>query len=319
MAVHGIHHVTAVSADIIGNLDFYTAVLGLRLVKKSVNQDDVKAYHLFYADAAGSPGTDLTFFDWPRVSSNVPGAGMVTLTSFRAEGAEALDFWEQRLSEQGLPVDRGVDPLGRGRVQFSDPEGTALEIIDESRLPTQAQPWDAVVPREFALRGIVSVDITSARPGRTHEVLTDVLGFVPVYSRDFEVLEVKTESSAGQIRLFESTGTGLGRVGAGGVHHVAFRVSDDDELRQMMAKVEDAGLQTSGYVDRFWFHSVYFREPGGTLFELATDGPGMHSDEDPSALGETISIPPFLEPRREEIVSALKPLPPPVYSRLTPK
>ncbi len=305
MSAHSIHHVTAVTAHIANNLRFYTEVLGLRLVKKSVNHDDVRAYHLFYADAVGSPGNDMTFFDWPAIGANTPGLASIASTRFRVPG-DALDFWFDRLSGAGSAPMRAGDHADRSLIQFSDPEGQRLELVDDHGWPSLSQPWDGAVPADKALRGILGVDLASARPDSTRRVLTDILEFEETSPNVFEAL---SDDAHAQVRLDQGTFNRIGRLGGGGVHHVAFRVTDDDELNRMQAKVEAAGLQTSGYVDRFYFHSLYFREPGGVLFELATDGPGFASDEDREHLGEALALPPFLEPRRKEIEAGLKPLP----------
>jgi glyoxalase family protein len=300
MSRHSIHHVTAVTAKIGENLRFYTEVLGLRLVKRSVNQDDVSAYHLFYADAVGSPGTDMTFFDWPSIGSNTPGAASIALTSFRVPGS-SLDFWQERLKEAGSA------PLREeGSILFSDPEGQRLELVDDTAMPGGGTPWDKFVPEQHAIRGILGVDLESARPEGTKRVLTEILGFE---SASADVFVASGETSHGRVRLVRSEGGRFGRLGAGGVHHVAFRVSNDDELLEMKERVEAMGLKTSGYVDRFYFHSLYFREPGGVLFELATDGPGFASDESQEHLGEHLALPPFLESQRTRIEAGLKPLP----------
>jgi glyoxalase family protein len=314
MAVLGIHHVTAVTADIVRNLEFYTGTLGLRLVKKSVNQDDVKAYHLFYADAVASPGTDFTFFDWPTIGPNSAGPGTVALTTFRVPSG-SLDAWAARLEEAGLYAERDEDPRGRGRIVFSDPEGQRLALVDDAGLPGASQPWTAMFPETMAVRGIFGVDLESARPDSTHRVLTDILGFSEAKGGDAPVYEVRTADSVAEVSIVPPTASRLGSVGAGGVHHVAFRARDDEHLKELQDRVEAAGLRTSGEIDRFWFHSVYFREPGGILFELATDGPGFGVDESMETLGEKTVLAPFLEPRREEILAALKPLPAPVYAQ----
>ena len=303
MSTHGIHHVTAVTADIVRNRQFYTGTLGLRLVKRSVNQDDVKAYHLFYADAVGTPGTDMTFFDWPTSGQNLPGPGTVALTTFRVPSG-ALEYWRERLSAEGLYVEEDEDGVGRPRIVFSDAEGQRLALVDDKGLRVDATPFTDLVPESSAIRGILGVDIESARPDGTHRVLTDILGFEAV-TRD----ESPTyRAGIGEIRLHAPSNRRLGSVGAGGVHHVAVRARDDEHLREMQEKVESAGLRTSGYIDRFWFHSVYFREPGGVLFELATDGPGFGADEAVAHLGEKLVLPPFLEGRRSEIEAGLKPI-----------
>jgi len=305
MAVHGIHHVTAVSAQIEKNLEFYTSVLGLRLVKKSVNQDDVSAYHLFYADKSGSPGTDMTFFDWPTIGQERPGIGSVGLTTFRIPGA-SLDAWEERLREAGSGPVRDLDPADRQRITFSDPEGQRIALVDDDGLPNQVEPWPNVVPVEQAIRGIFGVNLDSSNPDATRRVLTELLGFQDVDGVRFTV---QSENSFGEVVVREPEGRGFARLGAGGVHHVAFRVNDDQALLEYQDRIEAMGLRSSGYIDRFYFHSLYFREPGGILFELATDGPGFASDESEETLGEKLALPPFLEGRRKEIEANLKPLP----------
>jgi len=304
MSVHSLHHVTAVSAHIKENRSFYTETLGLRLVKKSVNQDDVSAYHLFYADAVGTPGTDMTFFDWPLIGGNSPGPGSVSLTSFRILET-SIDYWMDRLTKAGAAPELGVDDEFRNRILFADPEGQRLELIDSTGVPGKSTPWTAHVPEEFAIRGIGGVDIDSLHIDQTHLVLTQILGYTQTREG---VFEVEDDSHHARIRLTTSGNHRMGRLGAGGIHHVAFRVADDEELNAMKEKVEALGLRTSGYVDRFYFHSLYFREPGGVLFELATDGPGFSADEDMATLGEHLALPPFLEGRRAEIEAGLKPI-----------
>jgi len=306
MSAHTIHHVTAVTAQIEANLKFYTEVLGLRLVKKSVNQDDVSAYHLFYADGAGTPGTDMTFFDWPTIGANQPGPASASLTSFRVP-SESLEWWEARLEQAGAFPELGADETGRTRLLFTDPEGQSLALVDDNGLPSDATPWTAVVPEARSIRGILGVDLDSARPDATRLVLTDLLGYKLVDGTE-STFETGDDSSHAVIRVLGSGNRRIGRTGAGGVHHVAFRVEDDEELDALRTKIESVGLQTSGYVDRFYFHSVYFREPGGVLFELATRGPGFASDESLETLGEHLALPPFLEGRRASIEAGLKPL-----------
>jgi glyoxalase family protein len=303
MSSHRIHHVTAVTAQIVENLRFYTQTLGLRLVKKSVNQDDVSAYHLFYADAVGSPGTDLTFFDWPAIGPQTRGHGMIGQTTFRVRG-ESLPCWEERLSHEGLMSDLGEDETGRAYLRFEDFEGQRIELIDDEGLVEVAVPWTEHVPPEHALRGILGVDLETARPDGTRRVLAELLGY-----RETAPGIMETEDRLGRIRLISSEAERRVRLGSGGVHHVAFRVQDDEELYEMQRRVEAMGIGTSGYVDRFYFHSLYFREPGGILFELATDGPGFSADENPAELGKELALPPFLEPRRRQIEAGLKPLP----------
>jgi glyoxalase family protein len=302
MSVHSIHHVTAVTAEIVSNKEFYTKTLGLRLVKKSVNQDDVSAYHLFYADRVGSPGTDMTFFDWPQSGPTNPGAGTVALTSFRVPPG-SLDWWESRLKEFG-PM-REKDEFDEERLLFTDPEGQRLELTENSVSTGPSVPWTEEVSLEHAICGIVGVDLESARPDSTKRVLQEILGFRTANGSTFEL---RSEGRYARVRVIDPLSGRFGRVGAGGVHHVAFRVGDEAELLKMQRMIEMAGLRTSGEIDRFYFKSLYFREPGGILFELATEGPGFATDEDAAHLGENLALPPFLEERREEIEAGLKPL-----------
>ncbi len=311
LAVLGLHHVTAVTADVVGNLNFYTGPLGMRLVKKSVNQDDVSAYHLFYADAVGTPGTDLTFFDWPSSPANRPGPGSASRTTLRVPPG-GLDFWADRFTTAGIHFERDEDGQGRARIAFTDPEGQSLALVDDSGLPTDAVAWDKGVPAESAIRGLYSVDLESARPEGTTRVLTELLGFKETGVEG--LLEARSETTVGQVLVHSGAGRTIGRVGAGGVHHVAFRVRDEEHLLALQQRIEAAGLQTSGEIDRYWFRSLYFREPGGTLFELATEGPGFSVDEDTATLGDKTTLAPFLEPKRAEIEAGLRPLPPPAYA-----
>ncbi len=246
----------------------------------------------------------MTFFDWPAVRSNSPGAGSVALTSFRVPNA-SFGYWMERLGTHGIDVAR--EP---GRLIFADPEGQRLALVADDGLPAEVKPWTAIVPEESAIRGILGVDIDSRNAKGTAAVLTEILGFTEVEPGQFEVA---TENSIGRIKVNDAGNGRMGMPGAGGVHHVAFRAKDDDHLNELMAKVEAAGIRTSGYVNRFYFHSLYFREPGGVLFEIATDGPGMHQDEELAHLGEKLALPPFLEARRAEIEAGLKPIPNPAY------
>ncbi len=301
MNAHTIHHVTAVSSQIQNNLEFYTQVLGLRLVKKSVNQDDVSAYHLFYADSVGSPGTDLTFFDWPNIGSTVPGPGTVSLTSFRIPSS-SIGWWAERLEKAGLSPE-----VDENAITFADPEGQRLELVAHDDKPNTSVPWGKVVEANHAIQGIAGVSLESARPASTIRVLTELLGYEQKGDNTFETAD---EGHFARLRVTADPTKSFGRVGAGGVHHVAFRVKDDAALTELKEKIEAWGIQTSGEINRFWFRSVYSREPGGVLFELATDGPGFGVDEDMEHLGETLVLPPFLEGQREQIEQDLKPLSP---------
>lgn len=314
MQIHGIHHVTAVTRELEHNIEFYTGTMGMRLVKKSINQDDVRVYHLFYADAVASPGTDLTFFDWPRIGNTTLGGGMVGATIFRVAGEAALDWWQERLEAKHLPVDRAVDPLDRAMLMFADPEGQTFELVDDTGLQGGAQPWDKTVPLEYGLRGMLGVDLYSFRPDATRTFLKEILGFTRVREADSDLWEVSEEKSIVQVRVTDAS-MRTGRVGGGAVHHVAFRVEDEAELKAYEAYLNERGVRNSGEVDRLYFKSLYFREPGGVLFELATDDPGMTVDEPLESLGSKISIPPLFDDRRAEIEAGLRTLPLPAYDR----
>ncbi|MDP9438313.1 MAG: ring-cleaving dioxygenase [Actinomycetota bacterium] len=317
MELGGLHHLTAVTTDAGQNVDFYTRVLGMRLVKKTVNQDDVSAYHLFYADALGSPGTDVTFFDWPhlRVAKNRPGGGEVSNTALRVPDRSALQWWAGRLEDSGVEHGGVQDDGGRLYLDFRDPEGQRLRLTEDRGEGTEpGKPWDGgEVPAEYGIRGLASVDLTVRELEPTEWTLTEVLGFRKTGERGeaggrTAVYEVGPGGPGATVRVLERPGAGLARLGRGGVHHVAFRTPDDEEHALWREKIRAMGLGVTPQIDRFYFRSIYFREPGGVLVEIATDGPGFATDEDPDHLGERLSLPPFLEDRREEIESRLTPV-----------
>ncbi len=322
MMLRGIHHVTAVTGNASLNVGFYTEVLGMRLVKKTVNQDDVKAYHLFYGDSAGRPGTELTFFDWPRVGHAFRGTGAIGTTALRVSGTAALDAWARRLSSFRVAHDGIRESGGRAMLAFSDPEGQRLELVDDGGQPGGI-PWEkSTVPPEMGIRGLHSIRIPVRQPELTARLL-DVLGFRPsgeYGSRDGSTVLVFSVGTAAGPASYGSPGaevhlevrpdTPRGRVGIGGVHHAAFRTPSDAEQIEWRKILSEAGVGVTPVIDRFYFHSVYFREPGGVLFEIATDGPGFAVDEDPARLGEGLALPPFLEPSRAEIEAALTPIVP---------
>ena len=309
----GLHHVTAVTAHAAENLAFYTKTLGMRLVKKTVNQDDVSAYHLFYADAIGSPGTDLTFFDWASAAPNRPGPGTVAETALRVSGREALAWWERRLEELRVPHGPREERAGRTSFSFTDPEGQRLRLVDDTGAPGGV-PWaQSQVPAEAGIRGLDAVTLCVRRAAPTARVLTELLGFRQSHQfanaegQEVTVYETGAGGPGTEVHLVASEGPN-GAVGRGGVHHVAFRTPDVEEQREWHRRVIAAGLPASPIIDRFYFQSVYFREPGGILFEIATDGPGFAADEDAAHLGERLALPPFLEPDRARIEAGLRPL-----------
>jgi len=313
MDLHGIHHVTAVSSKISNNADFYTRVLGLRLVKKTVNQDDVSAYHLFYADKIGSPGTDMTFFDWP-VPAERRGTDSVVNTAFRVNGEVALKFWAERLTGVGINHN-GIETFdGRKVLRFDDPEGQRLMLVDDGGAAYEGEAWDRVdVPTEYALRGFYSLTLSIPKLDWIDPILTKVLNFsqarrLTENGTEMVIYNIGEGGPGKEVWVKVEPDLPAARQGAGAVHHVAFRVADDDEQKQWHERITGAGLGASGFIDRFYFHSIYFRISYGILFEIATDGPGFAADEDMDKLGEMLALPPFLEPRREQIEAGLKPI-----------
>jgi glyoxalase family protein len=317
MQLQGLHHVTAVSARIADNLDFYTRVLGLRLVKRSVNQDDVSAYHLFYADRVGTPGTDMTFFDWPRMGPDGRGTDSIVGTAFRVNGREALDFWADRLAAMGVRNIRAGEFAGRALLAFEDPEGQRLYLVDDEGAPFEGELWQrSDIPAQFALRGFYSAILSVPSAGELAPVFTDVLSFEEVERARWldgrtEAIIYRTVKGGGpgsEIWLLVEPDAPRAMLGAGGVHHVAFRVSDAETQGTWRSDLVRSGLGVSNQIDRFWFKSIYFRVTRGILFEIATDGPGFGVDEDLEHLGESLVLPPFLEPHRERIEAGLIPI-----------
>jgi glyoxalase family protein len=297
----GIHHITAITGDAPRNVDFYVHVLGLRMVKKTVNQDDPTVYHLFYADEQGSPGADLTFFEYPGARPGRAGAGMVHRIAFRIGSAGTLDFWARRLDAEGIASERAGDAL-----RFADPEGLGLELVvdDSGDAPLAASAAD--VPGEHALRGFAGVRAYTADPAASVRLLEDVLGFAADGADRWTVRGPRR----GGFYAYDAAPAERGIGGAGTVHHIAF-ASEDADVEAWLERYEQAGRQTSGLVDRFYFKSVYSREPSGVLFEIATLGPGFSADEPQAELGRRLSLPPRLEHLRAQIEATLTPLPDP--------
>jgi glyoxalase family protein len=314
MQLGGLHHVTAVT----GNVAFYTQVLGMRLVKKTVNQDDVSAYHLFYADGEGNAGTEVTFFDWPNAGPNVPGSGSIAAIGLRVPGREALDWWQQRFDEHDVAHDGIVELGGQEMLHFTDPEGQQLVLAaDDGGGMGPGVPWDnSPVPPERQIRGLHHVRLIVEELAPTALILTEVLGFRQAReytspensSQGTVVFETGPGGPGTEVHVDERPELQIGRVGIGGVHHIAFRTPTDEEHRQWREQVARAGLGITQVIDRYYFRSLYFREPGHILYEIATDGPGFAVDEDADHLGENLVLPPFLEPRRDEIEAGLRPL-----------
>jgi glyoxalase family protein len=314
MQLTGIHHLTAISAKPRDNLAFYTGVLGMRLVKKTVNQDDVSAYHLFYADGKANPGTDLTFFDFPAAPER-RGANSISRTGLRVSGEKSLGYWKDRLTKAGGHTGGVTELDGRLTLPFEDGEGQRLVLVDDGGAGP-ASPWEnGPVPVEHQIRGLGPIVLTVHDPARLEKVLTGVMNMRKV--RDYvtsharariDVFAMGDGGPAAELHVVEQKDAPAARQGAGGVHHVAFRTPDEAQYAAWAQRLNELGVPNSGPIDRFYFHSLYFREPNGILFEIATDGPGFAADEPMETLGEKLALPPFLESRRAEIEAGLKPL-----------
>ena len=291
MQLEGVHHVTCITADAPGNVEFYANALGLRLVKKTVNQDDPNVYHLFYADELGSAGADITFFEYPGVPGGRAGDGMVHRIVFRVGSEAALDFWAERVGGERTP----------GSLVFSDPEGLALELIVDDSGDPPLTARDPEIPEEHAIRGFAGVRAYASRPERSTPLL-EALGFEPGW-------EARGERRGGFYR-YDAPPDAPGLHGAGTVHHVAW-ASLPEEHAAWRERVLQAGLSPTPVVERFYFKSIYFREPSGVLFEIATIGPGFTADEPLATLGESLSLPPNFEHLRDRLADVLTPLPVP--------
>jgi glyoxalase family protein len=307
MKLQGFHHLTAVTADAPKNHGFYTQALGLRMVKKTVNQDDTSAYHLFYADGKGSPGTDITFFDWPAAPER-RGSHSVARTGLRVKGEKAFSWWTDRFKSLGISHSQPSDKLGRLTLDFEDFEGQRLSLVqDESATPFEL--WEkSTVPAEHQIHGLGPITLAVPALAPTDVVLTQVMGMERKASHgNVHVYGMAGKGPVAEMHVIEDPNLPPHQQGAGGVHHVAFNIplADYDAWAK---RLKDMRIPNSGPVDRFWFKSLYFREPNGILFEIATDGPGFQADEPMDKLGETLSLPPFLEGRRAQIEAGLKKL-----------
>jgi glyoxalase family protein len=305
MKLEGIHHISAITGDAPGNVEFYTGVLGLRMVKRTVNQDEPNVYHLFYGDEHGSPGMDLTFFEYPGAAPGIAGAGMIHRIVWRVSSPEAIEFWRERLAGHGVIAERTDDSL-----LFADPEGLEHELVLSSTADEPLTADAPEIPAEHALQGFEGVRAYSNDPVRSEGLLSQALGFT---RREGEHWEVRGERRGG-FYAYDPAPPEINRTqGAGTVHHVAFAAAIED-LDAWRTRVAESGARPTPVIDRFYFKSVYFLEPSGVLFEIATIGPGFAVDEDESHLGESLSLPPPLEPLRERLEGTLRPLPyPPAW------
>jgi glyoxalase family protein len=303
MKLEGIHHITCITGDAPANVEFYVGVLGLRMVKKTVNQDDPSVYHLFYADEAGSPGADLTFFEYPGAARGRPGDGQIHRIVWRVGSGAAIDFWADRLAQHGVETER-VD----GVLRFSDPEGLEheLRVTDVADAPLIADHPE--VPREHALQGFDGVRAYASDPARSEALLRETLGF---RGGEGGAWEVRGDERGG-LYAYDAPPAGTRpSQGAGSVHHIAFATRMDEQEAWRERVAQSGHARPTPVIDRFWFRSVYFREPSGVLFELATMGPGFDTDEDIDHLGEKLTLPPRFEPMRDRIEQILTPLPNP--------
>jgi glyoxalase family protein len=303
MKLEGIHHITAITADAQQNVDFYAGVLGLRLVKKSVNQDQTSVYHLFYADETGDPGSDITFFEYPGSPRGRAGAGMVHRIVWRVSGSGALDFWAKRLADHGLETSRSEDAI-----VFDDPEGLTHELRAEATPDEPLIAHHPEIPAELAIQGFHAVRAYAGDPERSSALLEDTLGFAPVSHGPVQTaaFEVRGEHRGG-FYLYDAPPQERPLQGAGSVHHIAF-AAQPEEIELWQRRVSEAGAHATHVIDRHYFRSVYFREPSGVLFEIATIGPGFTVDEPLEQLGEKLSLTPQFERLREQIEPTLTPL-----------
>ena len=306
MNITGLHHVTAIAGNPQRNLDFYVELLGLRLVKRTVNFDDPGSYHFYFGDAVGTPGTILTFFAWPGSRRGIHGSGEVSATAFTIPTGSA-SYWLERLKLYHVTAERAPKRLGEELVRFADPDGMLIELI-ESTLSDAAVPWgEGPVPAEHSIRGLHGVSARLQSSEETAKLLTDVFGYRwAEETRNRVRFVARADGGIGKfIDLISAPDVRPGRVEAGSVHHIAFRVSNDEEQIEWRKKLVGLGYQVSQVLDRTYFHSIYFREPGGMLFELATDPPGFNQDEAVSELGANLRLPPWMEQARPEIESIL--------------
>lgn len=309
----GIHHLTAVTAQARKNLAFYTQTLGMRLIKKTVNQDQTTAYHLFYGDGVASPGADLTFFDF-ETGPEKRGNHTVSRTGLRVDSEDTLKWWKDHLQSHNVGTSGIKERNGHTSLDFEDFEGQRFRMVIDAA--NKVVPWHkSPVPAEKQIIGLGPISLAVPRLDRTEAVLTQVMNMrrvrtYPATSTTGEthVFEMGEGGPAAELHVVVDATLAAARPGAGGVHHVAFRTPDQDSLRQWIARVTQAGIRSSGEVERYYFTSLYFREPNGILFEIATDVPGFAADEPMETLGESLALPPFLEPRRASIEANLKPL-----------
>jgi glyoxalase family protein len=316
LKLRGIHHITAIASDPQRNLDFYIHLLGLRLVKRTVNFDDPSSYHFYFGDRIGNPGTILTFFPWPGARRGARGSGQVVATSFQIP-KESVGYWKDRFKEHHVSWEQAADRFGDEVLRFADPDGLLLELVAIEEAGKQADlSYPSAVPEPFGIRGFHAPTLQLQAAELTVELLTRVFGFEPVAEKENRRrFSVGKGSTSKQIDLVERSDAGFGHIAAGTVHHIAFRAADQAEQRQWRKKLLELGLGVTPVIDRQYFHSIYFREPGGVLFEIATDGPGFAVDEPVEELGENLKLPPQFETNRPVIEQSLPAISLPEVSR----
>ena len=304
----GIHHVTAIAGDPQANFDFYAKFLGLRLIKRTINFDDPGTYHLYYGDGVGSPSTILTFFPWPHAARGRVGSGQASALALSVP-PDALPFWRNRLTAHHVPFADGELRFGSPALALEDTHGLPLELVESGHADPRTGWTKGAVPAEFAIRGVESVALSIADPTQTDLILTDLLGFRQIGNEGNRTRYVLAEGQPGAlVDVLHTPSLPTGTNGAGTIHHVAFRTPDDDRQELWMAAIKEADVPVSPVRDRQYFHSLYFHEPGGVLFEIATDTPGFATDEDIAHLGKTLCLPAWLEPQRALVESSLPPL-----------
>jgi len=306
-SISGIHHITAIAGEPQENIDFYTSILGLRLVKVTVNFDDPSSYHLYYGDTVGTPGTVMTFFSWPGAPKGWRGTGQATAVSFSV-ASDSLRYWAERLGSHGVKPGNVSERFGDKLITFHDPDGLLLELVADP--DDEREAWsNGPVPTEFAIRGFQGVTLSEARYEQTASLLRDTMGFRVV---DQENNRYRFRAAEGQpasfVEVLSLPEVGMGQVSVGTVHHVAWRTPDDEQQKRWREELANDGLNVTPVIDRCYFHSIYFREPGKVLFEIATEPPGFTIDETRESLGSALKLPPWLEPMRARIESELPPV-----------
>lgn len=316
----GIHHISAMTGDAQKNVDFYTRLLGMRAVKKTVNQDSVDVYHMFYADGVGAPGTDLTFFAFPGIVRNTAGSGEINQSILRVPTNASINYWKQRFEKFDVPYGEEYQLLGHKVLPFEDWEGQRLALMadegGEVSIPA-GTPWEhSIVPAEHQVVGLGAVSITTARPAATLHTLTDIMGFEVLAEEQGPespehrtyLLQIHTGGPNGTMIVHARPDLPLARTGSGGVHHVSFRVPTREAFSAWNTYLRDRGVRVTDEIDRFYFMAMYFREPGGVLYEISTDGPGFDTDESLETMGQQLALPPAFAPHRDRIEPMLLPL-----------